>query len=342
VSRTVIIGDIHACYVELAELLELLRVTDDDRVISVGDLVDRGPDPRRVLELFRDRPNSVVLAGNHERKHVRQVFSYAQEITRLQLGAEYDAWVAWMTTLPYSIELEDAIVVHAAAVPGVAIAEQKPEILCGSTAGEQELSRVLDGKDWAMEWSGPKPVAFGHRVLEQPLVRPGLVYGLDTGACHGGHLTALVLPGFELHSVPAHEDYWKRIKREWQAPVLAGKPWTELNWEELDEQLARFTRASEPAAIAYVESLHRWREALEQRMPETHAAIVREAERLQRETPEAELRAVLASHALSGFLFQVLRGKFDLAAFCKQCRTPRKLQLLDEGIGLAPLQVPRL
>src|SRR5881394_2844155 len=58
------------------------RPPPDDLLVSVGDLVDRGPAPGEVVRLFRERPNSVVVMGNHERKHVRGIFSYAQEITR--------------------------------------------------------------------------------------------------------------------------------------------------------------------------------------------------------------------------------------------------------------------
>src|SRR4051812_41106074 len=129
-SRHIIIGDIHGCYKELLELLDLVGATDEDIIVSVGDLVDRGPDSAAVLNFFRERcarGRAVVLMGNHERKHVRQVFSYPQEIPRLQFGAEYAAAVEWMSRLPYSHELPECIVVHAALQPGLALAEQKEE-----------------------------------------------------------------------------------------------------------------------------------------------------------------------------------------------------------------------
>ena len=82
------------------------------------------------------------------RKHVRRVFSYAQEITRLQFGDDYADAVRWMGTLPYYLVLEDAIVVHAAVEPGVALADQRPEILCGSTAVEHQLETKLGASRW--------------------------------------------------------------------------------------------------------------------------------------------------------------------------------------------------
>lgn len=119
VRRTIIIGDIHGCFDELLELLEKVDLQPDDLLVSVGDLVDRGPAPGAVVGLFRARPNSVAVMGNHERKHVHGIFSYAQEITRLQLGERYTETVDWMRTLPYYFENDHVRVVHAAMLPGI-------------------------------------------------------------------------------------------------------------------------------------------------------------------------------------------------------------------------------
>ena len=333
VPRQIVIGDIHGCHREFVELCDKLAVTADDRLISVGDLVDRGPEPAEVVRLFRERPNSVVLTGNHERKHVRGVLSYAQEITKLQLGATYAEIVQWMAALPYYLELPDAIVVHAALEPGVPLAEQKQEILCGSTAGESALDVKLGaGRWWHEQYDDPKPVIFGHHVVERPLVRPGKIYGIDTGACFGGALTALVLPAFEVVSIPAREDHWVRAKRAWQADVLAIRPWADMSWAELDEQLALFGNLDEQRTRAYVEVLRAWRAALADRITATLDSVQAEAARI---APDAAKR-----HPLAALLFQALRGRLDRAAFDKQCQTPRKLAALGAPLGFAPLEPP--
>jgi serine/threonine protein phosphatase 1 len=102
--RTIIIGDIHGCFDELCALFDRVALSADDVVVSVGDLVDRGPKPGEVVRWFQDRAGAVVLMGNHERKHVRGVVSYAQEITRMQLAESYAPVVAWMHGLPYWYE----------------------------------------------------------------------------------------------------------------------------------------------------------------------------------------------------------------------------------------------
>jgi len=63
------IGDIHGERELLEELLASLPLTDEDRLLFVGDYVDRGPDSRGVVDTLlrveKERP-CVFLLGNHE------------------------------------------------------------------------------------------------------------------------------------------------------------------------------------------------------------------------------------------------------------------------------------
>src|SRR5712692_9421564 len=52
VGRTIVIGDIHGCFDELTDLLELVKLRKDDRVVAVGDLIVKGPKNQQVLDLF--------------------------------------------------------------------------------------------------------------------------------------------------------------------------------------------------------------------------------------------------------------------------------------------------
>lgn len=333
----IVIGDIHGCFAELEQLLAQIGATDDDTIISVGDLVDRGPESGEVLRFFRERPERRwAIAGNHERKHIRGIFSYGQEITKLQLGAAYDDAVTWMRSLPYFLELDAAIVVHAGLVPGLPLAAQSDEVLCGSTSGERSLFDPATGAWWHERYAGAKPVIFGHHVVEQPLLRDGLIYGLDTGACHGGRLTALTLPDFRLHSVPAREDHWTRIKRQWQADVLGAKDWGGMPWAELDEQLARFGGARDARTTEFVARLRAWRADVERRLDAVLAAIQHTAAGLAPETRNDHAR----THPLSRYLFQAFRGRLDRSSLVKQVHTPRGLDDVAAALGMPRLEVP--
>jgi hypothetical protein len=72
--RIIIIGDVHGCLDELKELCQKLTLTKIDRVYSIGDLIDRGPDSAGVVnfcaELSRTCNFRLVL-GNHEEKFLR-------------------------------------------------------------------------------------------------------------------------------------------------------------------------------------------------------------------------------------------------------------------------------
>src|SRR5712692_9424553 len=65
--RTIIIGDIHGCYDELRELLDRANAGPDDRVVSVGDMLRKGPHPDRCVELWRASGYLAVLGNQDER-----------------------------------------------------------------------------------------------------------------------------------------------------------------------------------------------------------------------------------------------------------------------------------
>ncbi|MEU7281601.1 metallophosphoesterase family protein [Streptomyces sp. NPDC045431] len=325
--RTIIIGDIHGCFDELLELLDEVDIQPDDLLVSVGDLVDRGPAPGAVVGLFRERPNSVVVMGNHERKHVRGILSYAQEITRLQLGDQYAETVDWMRTLPYYFENEHVRVVHAAMLSGIPLADQREEILCGSTRGERELTALFPDGSWHEHYTDAKPVVFGHHVTgREPLIRDGRIFGLDTGACHGWNLTALCLPGFTVHSVQARADHWSAVKRQWQLPVLQARPWHGATWRELADAAERFSSTSDPAVHRWLEALQEWAAALQATFPTLVAAAHRAADGL---TPDAMRR-----HPAAKVLFQARNGRLDQTSLARQCPTPGRTIELAAALGL--------
>lgn len=75
-GRVLVIGDIHGEFELLQRLLELAEFDERyDFVYALGDLVDRGPDSRKVLDWFASDSSRASLMGNHE---------------ALMLGAAYD------------------------------------------------------------------------------------------------------------------------------------------------------------------------------------------------------------------------------------------------------------
>ena len=52
-----VISDIHGCYKEYQKLLEKIYFSDTDVLYLMGDMVDRGPEPVKVLQDVMLRSN---------------------------------------------------------------------------------------------------------------------------------------------------------------------------------------------------------------------------------------------------------------------------------------------
>lgn len=66
-SRVFIVGDLHGQYDALKKKLEaVVFITGVDYLISVGDLVDRGPKIKEVIDFLINTPNCYGVFGNHD------------------------------------------------------------------------------------------------------------------------------------------------------------------------------------------------------------------------------------------------------------------------------------
>ncbi len=69
-GRLIIYGDIHGCYEELVSLRKKIGITKDDTEVCVGDIVNKGKDSIKVLDLLIEKNIQSVL-GNNEEKLLR-------------------------------------------------------------------------------------------------------------------------------------------------------------------------------------------------------------------------------------------------------------------------------
>ena len=63
---TYVISDIHGNYDAYMEILKKIHFSDEDMLYVLGDILDRGPNPIKVILDLMKRHNVVCLAGNHE------------------------------------------------------------------------------------------------------------------------------------------------------------------------------------------------------------------------------------------------------------------------------------
>jgi diadenosine tetraphosphatase ApaH/serine/threonine PP2A family protein phosphatase len=210
-GRTIVIGDIHGCFDELTDLLNLFELGTDDRVVAVGDLIVKGEKNRQVLDLFVDDDRFSSVIGNHDRalrQHWRGEsvpLTKAQEATRAELEFNRERYSEYLRSLPYMIDLGSHLVVHAGLRPGVPLDRQVASDLTELRTMGADPSR-REGIPWYEVYQGEKIVLFGHWPHSQPRRGPRAI-GLDTGCVYGGRLTAFVIESNQLFSVPARRVY---------------------------------------------------------------------------------------------------------------------------------------
>lgn len=210
-SRTIVVGDIHGCYDELLDLLDKVQFSSDDRLISVGDLITKGPKSREVLERFMSEKQFSAVIGNHDlalrRRWNGEKFKLksSQKPTHKELKKEKDRFLPYLNELPYTIDLGTHLVVHAGLRPGIALHSQTTSDLTElRSMGENHESRK--GPPWYDFYDGDKIVLFGHWPASEPR-RGKKAIGLDTGCVYGHTLTAYVVETDELVAVPARQTY---------------------------------------------------------------------------------------------------------------------------------------
>lgn len=224
--RLYAIGDVHGQIDKLLAVHLLIardrQATGDEDapVIHLGDLCDRGPNTRAVLEFLLAGIGAgapwASVRGNHD--WLMEAFLSEDEgdtgllsawlgsnmggaATLASYGIETAGWSgldalrqrarkavpashrAFLADLAPFFETEDLILVHAGIRPGVALDQQTEEDLCWI---RHEF--LDDTRDHG------KLVVHGHTPVEAPM-HCGNRVNLDTGAAWGGPLTAAVFEG---------------------------------------------------------------------------------------------------------------------------------------------------
>lgn len=133
--NTYFIGDVHGCYDELILLLERLHFRhNQDKLVFVGDLINRGPKSLDVLRFVRDLGDSAqMVLGNHD----ISFFAYALGIYHGR-GSDYPDilsasdghdLLAWLRQQPLLIhdEINNVIVTHAGIPPRWSLEKAKKQ-----------------------------------------------------------------------------------------------------------------------------------------------------------------------------------------------------------------------
>jgi hypothetical protein len=229
-SRTILIGDVHGCIDELKLLLNKLNYCPEDRVILLGDLIDRGPDSLAVIRLANEYHFECVM-GNHEHQLLK--FLNKGDKNKPPKKKNYYSKLSiedidFIKNMKQYIKIDNTIAVHAGLKPGIALTDQLESDLfyLRYTNLQNNFSRLKSTKKynkekmgfyfWTHFWNGPESVVYGHNVhsLDTPNIEKissdVFCYGLDTGCCYGGKLTALILETKQVVQVQSKKTYYKK------------------------------------------------------------------------------------------------------------------------------------
>lgn len=231
--KTFVVGDIHGRCAELEGVLDMLpREESTDKLVFLGDLIDRGPDVpgcvERVLNLCSANPENVIcIRGNHEQMLLDfldeadlvwmetatggdQTFrQYTEKPLVLRTETDFDNardliaekipanQIEFFRQLPLYHEDEYALYVHAGLENGKHPRESSPHALLWTR--DVEFYKNYYGK----------PCVFGHtptpflpwrgRVGRHGIYLFNSAIGIDTGYNLQSPLTCLSLPDFTLY-----------------------------------------------------------------------------------------------------------------------------------------------
>lgn len=206
-GRTIVLGDLHGCSDALAALLRAIQPERSDRIVTLGDYIDRGPDSRgiidQLLELAR-RAWLIPLLGNHDRMFLSLLGGRAfMRSNWMALGGEAtlrsfgvaapelipDRYVGFLRSCRSAYETPTHLFVHANYLPTLPL--------------EQQPHYVLRWESLKLRTPGPhysgKQAVLGHSAQRNgEILDLGHLKCIDTCCYGGGWLTALHLETGEL------------------------------------------------------------------------------------------------------------------------------------------------
>jgi serine/threonine protein phosphatase 1 len=217
VGRDFAIGDIHGHFRHLQTILDNMGFNRAvDRLFSVGDLVDRGPDSDLALEWIA-KPWFHAVQGNHEDMAIRWPNGFMDAGNYAANGGSWNLanppevqreFSDALGSLPVAIDVETE-----GGLIGIVHADCPFPVwkdfvwsLDGAPISNGMRERIVDAAMWSREriksedQSGVtdvRAVIVGHTPLERPAVL-GNVYHIDTGGWHRtGYFTLIDLATLE-------------------------------------------------------------------------------------------------------------------------------------------------
>ncbi|TWU00843.1 metallophosphoesterase family protein [Stieleria varia] len=189
-SRTIAIGDIHGCFDALLRLIDRLNLSGEDKLVFLGDYINRGPDSLSVVRWLRQQTRQrdwICLRGNHEIMFLEEQVGHwhsGQSSDEDLDQADDEKWTSGdvdflRELLPYH-ETDQHIFVHACVYGDMPMSEQPEYILHWEPF--ESMTRP----------ESSKKVICGHTAQKSGVpLQNDFAVCIDTNCCRGGWLTGL-------------------------------------------------------------------------------------------------------------------------------------------------------
>ena len=224
-----VIGDVHGFSVTFENLVDMLELSEKDRVVVLGDLIDRGPDSYNVVKAVQGDSRIYSTKGNHEQmmvegfipngisnkleanlwlrnggietaaSYIRAFMNHSGEEDSAALEQEIIADKKWMNSLPAHVILDKWRLVHAGYDPRTELDEQgEAEHLWirtpfhNSTTAIDEQRCVVFGHTPTMLLFGDSDDSYGNIWYSDVRLKDGRAasIGIDTCLFHKQQLPA--------------------------------------------------------------------------------------------------------------------------------------------------------
>ena len=185
----VVIGDVGGCARQLTDAVAPLLDRPDTVIVQVGDLIDRGPDSRGVLDLVRGRLEAdphrwIQLLGNHESQYLGGEPFWPQRLADDEAALLRTWWLKEWLRVAAAVrtrEGEELLICHAGMTVDAWRALGEP--VTAATAADLLNTRpeeLLWNVDSGPLWAEAAPELY-RSWLDEPVVVPfGQIHGHST------------------------------------------------------------------------------------------------------------------------------------------------------------------